>query len=354
MQAHKLKQNPRELEVIGVMSGTSLDGLDLAWCRFRTDDLSHFDLLSSKTLPYQESLQQRLADAVNISSEDLFQLDADLGTWFGKQIADFIGDRHPPDAIASHGHTIFHQPNRGFTVQIGNAAHIKAATGLPVISDFRSLDVALGGQGAPLVPVGDRVLFGEYEYCLNLGGIANISYEKDGDRVAYDITFCNMVLNHLSKRRQMEYDKGGQMASEGKIDANLLNALDKWSYYSQTGPRSLGFEQVSAEIFPLLEGMGIPDLLHTCVIHITRKIAESCDQSGKLLLTGGGAHNDFLRMCLQQELPMLEVIYPERWLVDYKEAIVFALLGTLRIIGQTNVLASVTGASHDSVGGQFL
>ena len=355
MQANKTKQNTRELEVIGVMSGTSLDGLDLAWCRFDADDPSQFELLSTKTLPYPESLQGKLSEAVKIPAEDLFELDAELGRWFGKQLVDFIGTRPAPDAVASHGHTVFHQPERGITVQIGNPAHIKAATGLPVISDFRSLDVALGGQGAPLVPVGDQLLFSAYDYCLNLGGIANISYSSnENKRVAFDVTFCNMVLNHLSGRMGKDYDEGGEMARSGSVIQELLTALDKWSYYDQKGPRSLGFEQVSADIFPIVEDGDVADLLHTCVLHIAQRIAQCCNKPGRMLITGGGSHNSFLREQMEQSLSGVEVVYPEPWLVDYKEAIVFALLGALRIWGKVNVLSSVTGASEDSVSGQYL
>ena len=259
------------------------------------------------------------------------------------------------DCIASHGHTVFHQPERGITVQIGSPAHIKAVTGLPVISDFRSLDVALGGQGAPLVPAGDLLLFGEYDYCLNLGGIANISFTSaENERLAFDVTFCNMVLNYLAARKGMAYDEGGQMAGSGSLIKELQAALMEWSYYDQKGPRSLGFEQVSADIFPLLQYEGVSDVLHTCVLHVAHKIAECCKTPGRMLITGGGAHNTFLHEQIQHALSGVEVVYPEPWLVDYKEAIVFSLLGALRVWGKENVLSSVTGASADSVSGQYL
>ena len=352
--AYKIMKNPHHLEVIGMMSGTSLDGLDLAWCRFQSDNPSEFELLAHKTLPYPEALQSRLAKAVNASAEELFALDAELGQYMGLHVTAFIGDKNPPDLLSSHGHTIFHQPHRGFTSQIGSAAHLRATTGLPVVSDFRSLDVARGGQGAPLVPVGDALLFSDYDYCLNLGGIANVSYvHENGSRIAFDITFCNMVLNYLASREGAAYDSEGALAREGSVIDTLAAELRNWSYYSINPPKSLGFEEVSEQILPLLNEGDTRDLLRTCTEHIAEQVIKSCPHDGKMLITGGGAHNTFLRECLESK-PGLDIVYPDSWLVDYKEAIVFALLGALRIWNKPNVYASVTGASSDSVSGLYL
>lgn len=353
--AYKIMKNTHQLEVIGMMSGTSLDGLDMAWCRFSKDNLADFDLLDYKTLPYPDSLQSRLAASVNLSAEELFALDAELGQFFGKAAASFIGNRTPPALIASHGHTVFHQPDRGFTVQVGNAAHIQAITAIPVVSDFRSQDVALGGQGAPLVPVGDALLLSDYDYCLNLGGITNISFRDDaGERRAFDITFANMVLNRLSKRLGQAYDEDGRLARGGQIIPSLAESLNNWAYYHKPAPKSLGYEDVSRDIFPLLsESEDAADQLRTCTQHMADQVLRVCTKEGKMLITGGGAHNGFLRECLATP-GSVEVVYPEPWLVECKEAIVFALLGALRIWEMPNVLSSVTGASRDSISGQLL
>ena len=345
-----------DIEVIGLMSGTSLDGLDMAWCHFTDSEAPQFAVLAAKTVEYPSILKSKLGDAVSLGAEELFALDAQLGQWMGKQVEAFMTGRSgKPDLIASHGHTIFHQPDRGFTVQIGNAAHLYAITGIRIISDFRSLDVALGGQGAPLVPIGDDLLFGKYNYCLNLGGIANISYRANGVRKAFDICACNMILNYLAQRDGKEYDDGGKLARSGNCIPELLVALNKWSYLAEPAPKSLGFEQISAEIFPLFStSYAVNDLLNTCVEHIADQISAASPEAGSLLMTGGGAHNNWLRERLAVKRPDLELIYPDPMIVNFKEAIVFAFLGALHEWGKVNVLSSVTGAARDHISGQAL
>ena len=344
------------IEVLGMMSGTSLDGLDLALCRFPAA-LNGFEIISARTVSYPDVLRDRLAESVSLSAQDLFSLDAELGKYMGNEVQKFLaGTNSRPDLIASHGHTVYHQPQRGFTVQIGNAAHIHAITGIRVISDFRSLDVALGGQGAPLVPVGDALLFPEYDYCLNLGGIANVSFDDNGIRRAYDICACNMVLNHLAARKGLSYDPDGKMAASGSLIPDVSTHLDNWEYLAQRPPKSLGFEEVSASIFPLLtEDHAVEDLLHTFVMHIAAQIAVSCrGKGGSILVTGGGAHNQFLISQLRDVMPEMEIVCPSKEIIDYKEALIFAFLGALRHNDRLNVLSSVTGAIRDHSGGQII
>ena len=342
------------IEVLGLMSGTSLDGLDMAYCRFPAEADS-YELLHAVTKPYPKDLRERLERSVMLPAEELFVLDAEIGKWMGNAIVEFLGNTQlKPDIISSHGHTVFHQPDKGITVQIGNAAHMHAITGIRVIHDFRSLDVALGGQGAPLVPVGDELLFGSYTYCLNLGGIANISFDKEGSRQAFDICACNMVLNHLARREGIEYDADGALASQGQIIEPLLSALRNWDYLGKKSPKSLGYEQISSELFPLLDkNASTPDLLHTFCHHIAEEVSRACTSPGTMLISGGGAHNSFLRDLIAYKAG-IKVEYGENGVVDFKEAIIFAFLGALHAFEKVNVLSSVTGARRDHIGGMSI
>jgi anhydro-N-acetylmuramic acid kinase len=270
-----------------------------------------------------------------------------------KHIADFCQEHKlKPGFLASHGHTIFHQPNKKITLQIGDGAVMAANTGITVVCDFRSQDVELGGQGAPLVPIGDKLLFSDYKYCLNLGGFANISYDQNNERKAFDVCACNVVLNHLSKKAEMEYDIGGLMAKEGKIISDLLEKLNKLEYYSHPYPKSLGIEWAERSVFPLLKEHDIADLLRTYTEHIALQLSIITEDNGKgnILVTGGGAKNGFLIERINA-LGKSSCIIPEEKLIDYKEALVFALLGLLRIQGNVNVLASVTGSKYDHSSG---
>lgn len=349
--------------VLGVMSGTSLDGLDLACCRFDKKGSSYrFHIQAATTIPYSAAWQHTLSTLVNSSASELQEAHVELGRYIGMEARKFIVKHDlKPDLISSHGHTIFHQPQKGFSLQIGDGNHIMVESGLPVANDFRSLDIALGGQGAPLVPIGDELLFGSYDFCLNLGGIANVSAVLQGKRVAFDICPVNMILNHLAKREGREYDAGGEMAAKGKTDDQLLSRLNSLDFYLKQGPKSLGFEWVSSELLPLLKAgsLSTHDLLHTCCHHITEQLYRSLkpftetEKEQKLLLTGGGAFNTFLLGLMKKKLQPLNisVVVPEKQIVEYKEALIFALLGLLRLQGEVNCLASVTGARHDSCSG---
>ncbi len=342
------------------MSGTSLDGLDIAYCRF--DSATHYQLLAAETYPYSDAWRQRLASLHKASAEEYARADAELGRLFGEMVNRFMVSHHGPvDCIASHGHTVFHQPENGFTAQIADGNAIHAATGLPVVCDFRRLDVALGGQGAPLVPIGDRLLFGGADSCINLGGIANISYEQDGRRVAYDIAPCNMALNALAAKLSMPYDRDGQTARCGNVIVPLLTKLEALDYYRQPAPKTLGKEWYEHVFLSVVEDFAVEavsDLLRTVVEHIALRLAAALQlarlDEAKVLLTGGGARNQFLMGRLQALLPKLQIQSADPQVVDYKEAIIFALLAYLHLNNQVNTLHSVTGACCDSVGGVLI
>ncbi len=338
------------------MSGTSLDGVDMALC----DITEHgYRVLKATTVPYPTEWRQRLACLDKATAFEYALTDVELGHYMGRLIHEFLADVDTPcDAVASHGHTIFHRPEMGLTTQIGNGDAIAAECRLPVISNFRTLDVALGGQGAPLVPIGDELLFGEYDACLNLGGIANISYRKEnGQREAFDICPCNMPLNLLAARLGLDYDPNGQHAAQGNVLTCLKLRLDDLPYYGQTAPKSMGKEWFSEYFWPLLEQCDndTDDLLATVSAHIAWQTAQVLRRESitSLLVTGGGAFNSDLIDRISLYAPTTTITVPDTLTVNYKEAIVFALLGYLRLKGETNTLQSVTGAICDSCSGNI-
>ncbi len=344
------------MHIIGLMSGTSLDGLDVAYCDIND---SGFQLLAAETYPYSPDWAKALSTLENASAYEYALVNVRLGHYMGQMVNRFRREHPGPcDAIASHGHTIFHQPRLGLTAQIGDGDAIAAETGLPVVFNFRNLDVAMDGQGAPLVPVGDRMLFGQYDACLNLGGFCNISYETpDGNRVAFDICPCNMALNHLALQLGKPFDLNGLMARSGTVDSELLDRLDALDYYRQPMPKSLGKEWFVAQFLPIVSHAGLAphDLLRTVVEHIARQIAWATKghSINTMLITGGGAKNKFLIARLQSQIPGCRITLPPEAIIDYKEAIIFALLGYLRLNRKNNCLSSVTGARQDNCGGDI-
>lgn len=345
----------KEYRAIGLMSGTSLDGLDVAYCTFKRNEGWHFELHEATTIAYDEFWRERLRTAHTFSGMDLAQLHVDLGKFHGACVKNFMQEHSAHvDFIASHGHTIFHQPQLGMTHQIGSAAHIAAATGVDVIADFRATDVALGGQGAPLVPIGDLWLFGHYPMCLNLGGIANVSVRQSLHMEAFDIGLCNMALNHYAEKLGVAYDRAGALSREGKVNEALLEQLNNLDFFKKSAPKSLGKEFWLGEFLPIVEQSGVNahDALCTVTEHIAIQIAAALSgrELGEILVTGGGAHNLFLMERIAARTQH-HVVVPERKIVDFKEALIFAFLGALRMAGESNALASVTGAIRDSVGG---
>lgn len=346
----------KEALAIGLMSGSSLDGLDLALVHF-TNDEGHYAYVikDAATLPYPKHWSERLANAFLAKPEDLRSLDQEYGTFLGQQVRRFIDQCGvKPDFVASHGHTIFHQPERRYTLQIGDGQAIADQCGFLTVNDFRSEDVAKGGQGAPLVPIGDRLLFGEYDICLNIGGIANLSYEENGRRIAYDICIANQALNWLAQQKGLPYDKDGMIAKKGTLNEALLETLNHHDFFQQQPPKSLGREFFETYQKPLIEKQDPANALATFTEHIALQIGHTTKHlpKGKMLITGGGALNSYLIERIQHHTKH-QVVIPDRQTIDYKEALIFALLGLLRLEGHTNVLSSVTGAPSDSCSGRI-
>jgi len=341
---------------IGVMSGTSLDGLDIAYIKLDSGTSYRFRILKATTIPYNSDWKKALKNGFHLSGEALTKLDADYGIYLGNTINKFITENSIEniDFIASHGHTTYHNPNESYTLQIGNGPYINTITGIKTICDFRTQDVALGGQGAPLVPIGDLLLFSQYDYCLNLGGFSNISMNENNQRIAFDICPVNIILNHYISKLNLEYDDKGTLASEGTIEKNLLKELNSLTFYNAIKPKSLGYEFIVETILPLINkyNLEVKNILRTFVEHIAQQIAEKHDSnpSKKMLITGGGAYNTFLIERLK-EYTKTELIIPKESIINYKEALIFGLLGFLKDEEKNNCLKSVTGASKDHSSG---
>ena len=338
------------------MSGTSLDGLDLCLSDFwQEDEEWKFAIIKATTLPYSPEIKQNLTDAFEMSGSELSALDFDYGKWIGLQINNFLSDAEQrPSVIGSHGHTVFHQPSFGYTTQIGKGAAISAVTGIPCVSDFRSGDVARGGQGAPLVPIGDHLLFSDYSWCLNIGGIANISTQTNGKRLAWDICPANMILNLLANKQGKPFDSNGDLGREGTVLVDLLDELNSLAYYQSAPPKSLGREWFEKQFYPLFSicDSSNSSLLATAYEHISQQIANNIigKAIGKVLITGGGAHNRFLVEKIREKANV-EIAIPNGQTIDFKEALVFAFLAVLYLKGVSSSICSVTGASSDSIAG---
>jgi anhydro-N-acetylmuramic acid kinase len=356
-------------KAIGVMSGSSLDGLDIAYVHFQeTGGKWEFDIQAAACYPYNEEWKEKLKNAVDFSALDYQLLHAAYGEYIGKQLNRFISEQrleHKVDLVGSHGHTTFHVPEKKMTAQLGDGAAIAAAVQLPVVTDLRALDVAFGGQGAPIVPIGEKLLLHDHALLLNLGGIANLSVKAGDGYIAFDICAANRVLNMLAGEAGKEYDEGGKMASGGRFAEKLLEELNRLSYYGQPYPKSLANQFGTGVVYPIIRGYGLPvnDALHTYVEHIVYQVKSSVRQvlpmarkekeNLSLLITGGGALNEYLTGRLTDELLELNIqtIIPERTLIEYKEAMIMALIGVLRWREEYNVLSTVTGAVRNSIGG---
>jgi len=349
---------------IGIMSGTSVDGLDIVAVELvKLNETWSYKILKSKEVQYSLSLKNKLIQCIGFSGEQLIYLDLELGRFIGDEVNKFLNDTLiKPDIIASHGHTVFHQPGSGMTLQIGDGQTILNTTGIRTVNDFRKMDVLKGGQGAPLVPIGDALLFSEYPVCLNIGGFANISFDDfEGNRKAFDTGPANILLNYLTRKLQKDYDPNGELASSGKVIPNLYDKLNDFPYFKLPPPKSLGLEWVKNNIWSLLdnEKEPVPNLLCSCIEHIAfqidQAISEVSDNNNweevNVLVTGGGAYNGFLMSRLKSLSKNIHYIIPETEIIDFKEALIFALLGVLRIHGKENILCSVTGAYSNTIGG---
>ncbi len=346
------------INIVGVMSGTSLDGIDLAFCQFneQKDGLT-YKILHTKAISYATSWSKKLQNLTNATAKEFVATDNAYGVLLGKEIAKFCKEiNKKPHLIASHGHTIFHEPQLGYTAQIGNPNAIYAQCEIPVFADFRSLDVQYGGNGAPLVPIGDQLLFSNH-ICVNLGGIANLSYFKNEIPVAYDVSPFNLLLNQIARQTGQTYDKGGQLASKGTIHQPLLDKLNQTPYYKQAFPKALDKSWVEDFFFPLINDfeISLADKQRTLIEHLAEQMNNELEKAStqtqqSVLFTGGGTHNDFFISCLKAKASY-EIIIPSKEIIDYKEALIFAFLGYRKLKNQHNILAQVTGASKNTIGG---
>ncbi len=349
---------------IGLMSGSSLDGLDIAFAEFHEQGGKwSYEILHADCYAYSEEWSQKLKHATSLGARDYQLLHAAYGHYTGQLVNNFIekhGLNYRVSLIASHGHTTFHEPSRKMTAQLGDGAAIAAVTGLPVVSDLRAMDVALGGQGAPIVPIGARSLLTGYDYFLNIGGIANITMHGE-KYTAFDICPANRVMNLLASVAGKTYDEDGHIAESGYANTGLLEKLNSLDYYSQPPPKSLANEFGTETLYPLISssGLDVKDAMRTMVDHIIDQVSAAIDRlpgkplQGRLLATGGGALNKFLIRSLSDRLQQqgIEVIVPDENLINYKEALIMAFIGVLRWRQEYNVLSSVTGATRDSIGG---
>jgi len=335
--------------VLGVMSGTSLDGVDLAICTFTKTDKWSFKIEQSETIKYSEFWKSNLAQLHLKSKEEIAQTDKDYAKFLGATIITFLYNEKV-DFISSHGHTIFHEPENNYTLQIGCGKTVSKITKTTTINDFRSLDVSLNGQGAPLVPIGDLHLFSEYKYCINLGGFANISIKENNRITAFDICPVNIVMNEISQKLGFDFDESGEIAKNGKLLPQLLEKLNNLEFYNKQAPKSLGREWVEEFIKPLLlEEYKTKDILHTFCEHIAIQIGVFLKDKSALF-TGGGVFNTYL-MSRIKRYSTSEIIIPSKETINFKEALIFAFLGVLRVRNEVNCLKSVTGAKHDNCGG---
>ena len=348
--------NLLEKTVLGVMSGTSLDGVDLAMLHFEKKEVWKYSILATTTLAYPEEWIERLRHAVDLSKQDLAILDRDYTLYLAKIIQDFLAQQPQlPDFVSSHGHTVLHQPDQGITYQIGNLATLAEVTGQKVICNFRLADVALGGQGAPLVPGGEVHLFSEYSACVNLGGFANVTLLNNPPVVAFDICPVNIVMNALVHPLGLAFDHNGELAKSGQVISDLLDQLNQLEFYKTTFPKSLGVEWVKGQVNPLLnkyKNHTTVDILHTFCHHIAYQITQQLPANGPVLFTGGGCYNTFL-ISLIKSLAQVDIVLPSKDLIEYKEAMIFGFLGLLKDMNQKNCLASVTGAQFDHVSGEI-
>ena len=349
----------KQYSVIGVMSGTSLDGVDLVYVSFHLNEKWEFKIKLAETISYSDYWYNRLKGLVNKNKEELEVIDIDYTKYLAGIIANFISKNEitPIDFICSHGHTALHQPENKLTLQIGNLPILSRLLNKTVVCDFRVQDVELGGQGAPLVPIGDDLLFNDYDFCINLGGFANLSASINGSRIAYDICPVNIVLNKYVEKLNLKYDDKGVLASQGLINHQLLSKLDALPFYEKTYPKSLGLEWVNSSVFPLIASFQLEttSILRTVVAHISNQIAKEINKKEKasVLVSGGGTYNTFLMNEIRKITPN-KIIIPSNEIIEYKEALIFGFLGVLKYRNEINVLASVTGAKTNHSSGKIL
>ena len=344
--------------IVAVMSGTSLDGIDIIYLNFKWDNGWKYTVFESETTLYSRCWVGVLSGLIDRDISELKTIDRDYTTYLATVINKFIDKNKIKNihAVCSHGHTALHQPHNGVTYQIGNLPKLATLIHQTVVCDFRVEDVALGGQGAPLVPIGDALLFKDFDFCINLGGFANISAEENQQRIAYDICPVNIVLNHYVKQLGFDYDDEGKIAASGKINNNLLEKLNALEFYTEIPPKSLGLEWVSKYIFPLIDSYNLETntILKTFIQHVAIQISKAINTKVKasVLITGGGVYNTYLIQNIQA-LTTHKIEQPNNETVEFKEAIIFGLLGVLKLRNEINCLSSVTGASRNHSSGKI-
>lgn len=349
---------------LGLMSGSSLDGLDMAFVEFHeAGGKWTFELKQADCLPYSKEWEVKLAQATKLNAGEYLLLHTEYGRYIASQVKHFI-EKYELDyqvqLISSHGHTTFHFPEQHTTGQLGDGASIAALTGIATVTDLRAVDMALGGQGAPIVPIGERLLWPGYPILLNLGGIANVSIQSNDKHVAFDICPANKVLNLLIQETGKAYDDGGSLAAQGTVNEPLLSALNALDYYSKPYPKSLANDFGIEIVYPLVKnaGLTLPDALATYVEHIAVQLKQALlsfksEEPISMLITGGGAHHRYMGSRINYHLASLNITaeIPDASIINYKEAIVMALMGVLRWREEVNVYSAVTGAERNSVGG---
>ncbi|HVM87769.1 MAG TPA: anhydro-N-acetylmuramic acid kinase [Puia sp.] len=360
---------------IGLMSGSSLDGLDIAYVHLHENaGRWNFEIIMADCYEYDETWRNKLQSATKMSAFDYQLLDVSYGHYLGERVNSFIAENNlqfQVQLVTSHGHTTFHLPEKKMTAQIGNGAALAAVTGINVVNDLRAMDIALGGQGAPIVPIGEKLLFNDFDFFLNLGGIANISFKQNENFIAFDVCAANSILNMLANKTGKTFDEDGEIAVSGNINNKLLEELNRLNYYGKAYPKSLANSFGAETVYPIIEnnGLEVPHSMRTYTEHIAIQISNAAKKilkteneipenkpqtkTYKLLSTGGGSLNKFLITCIKKHLQELniEVTVPDENLIKYKEALIMALIGVLRWREENNVLCSVTGSSRNSIGG---
>jgi len=344
--------------VIGLMSGTSLDGLDICFVSFKKSNYSKYNIINSKTYSYNEKWIEKLKKSIFLNKQELKKIDIEYGTLISNYLKEFISEFSIDkiDLISSHGHTVFHEPNKGKTLQIGDGKTINKIVKTDVVCDFRTQDVEYKGQGAPLVPIGDLHLFSNYKFCLNLGGFSNVSIKDNNKIKAFDICPVNTVLNHYSKKMGYTFDQDGVLSKKGTVNLDLLNQLNQMSFYNKLGPKSLGIEFVKSKVIPLIDShiLNPKDILRTYIEHISDQISKSIGSyfNDRILISGGGTYNNTLIDSIKTKVKS-KVIVPDSQIIDYKEALIFAYIGLLKSKEKINCLKSVTGAIKDHSSGKI-
>ena len=340
------------------MSGTSLDGLDICFVSFKKSNYSKYNIINSKTYSYNEKWIEKLKKSIFLNKQELKKIDIEYGTLISNYLKEFISEFSIDkiDLISSHGHTVFHEPNKGKTLQIGDGKTINKIVKTDVVCDFRTQDVEYKGQGAPLVPIGDLDLFSNYKFCLNLGGFSNVSIKDNNKIKAFDICPVNTVLNHYSKKMGYTFDQDGVLSKKGTVNLDLLNQLNQMSFYNKLGPKSLGIEFVKSKVIPLIDShiLNPKDILRTYIEHISDQISKSIGSyfNDRILVSGGGTYNNTLIDSIKTKVKS-KVIIPDSQIIDYKEALIFAYMGLLKSKEKINCLKSVTGAIKDHSSGKI-